>query len=295
MARFTEDTFNNWRYPPSTTEESKLSNAERLIKEAIRESDDLSDFSIDIFGQGSYANDTNVKLNSDIDIAVCLNNTVFYYIPESTTKEEFGYSDSDYSFLEYKNSVENALVKKFGRDYVVRNDKCITVLANTTRVEADVVPSFKYYRHDSKTVKVVGTKFITDKGSVVINYPLQHIENGKTKNGQTQKRFKRLTRIFKRVRYKMMDENIPINDNINSFLVECLVWNVPNSYFNNYDTWTDRLRESLVFLYNKTKEDKDCLEWGEVSELLYLFRADKRWTRSEVNDFLVQVWNYLEF
>lgn len=295
MAKFTEETLNNWRYPASDTEETKLGNAEKMVREAIAASDELKDKSIEIFGQGSYANDTNVKINSDIDINVCLNDTIFIQIPEGKKQEEYGYSDSDYKFSEYKNAVERALVKKFGRKEVVRNDKCITVLANTYRVEADVVPTFKYNRHDDNGGKAIGTKFITDKGYPVINYPLQHIENGKLKNSQTQRRFKRLTRIFKRLRYKMIEDKIPVSDNITSFLIECLLWNVPNNVFNDYDTWTERLKQSIIFLYNNTKEDNDCKEWGEVSELLYLFHSGRKWSREDVNSFLLQAWKYLEF
>lgn len=295
MAKFTEETLNNWRYPASDTEETKLANAEKMVREAIADSEELKIKSTEIFGQGSYANDTNVKINSDIDINVCLSDTIFIQIPEGKKQEDFGYSDSDYKFSEYKDAIERALVKKFGRKDVVRNDKCITVLANTYRVEADVVPTFKYNRHDDNGGKAIGTKFITDEGYPVINYPLQHIENGKLKNSQTQRRFKRLTRIFKRLRYKMLEDKIPVSENITSFLIECLLWNVPNNVFNDYDTWTERLKQSIIFLYNNTKEDKNCKEWGEVSELLYLFHSGRKWSREDVNSFLLQAWKYLEF
>ena len=148
MAKYTEETLNNWRLPPSDSEETKLSNAERMIREAISASDELKDKKIEIFGQGSYANDTNVKLNSDIDINVCLTDTLFVQLPKDTKQEEFGYSDSEYKFSQYKDSVEKALVAKFGRSEVIRDDKCITIKANTNRVEADVVPTFKFHRHE---------------------------------------------------------------------------------------------------------------------------------------------------
>lgn len=295
MAKFTEEQLNNFRFPPSETEESKLSNAERMIKEAIAASDALKIKNTKVFGQGSYANDTNVKNNSDIDINVRLSDTVFIGLPPGSKQEDFGYSDSSYTYAEYKDAIEAALVAKFGRSEVIRNDKCVTVKANTNRVEADVVPTFEYFRHDNNGGKAIGTKFITDSGASVINYPLQHIENGKTKNSETQKRFKRLTRIFKRIRYKMIEDGESVSDNITSFLIECLLWNVPNHVFNNNETWTERLKQAIVFIYNNTKEDKDCKEWGEVSELLYLFHGGRKWSRKDVNDFMIHIWQYLEF
>ena len=35
MAKFTEEQFNGWRYPPSDAESTKLENAEKMIRDAI--------------------------------------------------------------------------------------------------------------------------------------------------------------------------------------------------------------------------------------------------------------------
>ena len=187
MARFSEETINTWRMPPSNAEETKLSNAQRLVTEAIAAHPSLSKMGLEVFGQGSYANDTNVRLNSDIDINVQYATTFFYSIPSGKTEADFDLITSDYRFETYKNSVEQALVTKFGRASVVRNDKCLTVLASHDRVEADVVPTFQFRRYKDNGTYVFGAKFLSDKGVEVINYPKQHIQNGKDKNAATQK------------------------------------------------------------------------------------------------------------
>jgi hypothetical protein len=297
MAKFTEETFNNWRYPPSDSEETKLANAQRMVREALSADSKLRKLTIEVFGQGSYANDTNVKLNSDIDINVRYMDAYYYELPTNKTLNDFGQIDSPsaYTYAQYKNDVEQALVNHFGRDCIVRNDKCITVKANTYRVEADVVPTWEYRRYYENGNFSSGTKFFSDKGSNIINFPLQHIENGKSKNSLTQKRFKRLTRIYRTTRYRMIDERVGVSDNITSFLLECLVWNVPDSILNNNNTWTDRLKQSIIHLYEKTNSQETCKEWGEVSELFYLFHTGRKWSREDVNSYLVQMWNYLGF
>lgn len=294
MTKFSEETINNWRKPPSDTENTKLENAERMVREAITSDNKLSEMKIDIFGQGSYANDTNVKLNSDIDINVRLSDYVFVETPHGKTSEDYNYSDSDYPYSDYKNDVENALIRKFGREYVRRDDKCITILANSYRVETDVVPTLLLKRHEPNGSIVEGVKFISDSFIPISNYPILHIENGKSKNEKTQRRFKRLTRIYRKIRYKMKEDNIAVNDNITSFLLECLVWNVPDHIFNNNHSWTDRLRASIVYLYQQTKNEEDSKEWGEVSDLLYLFRGNRKWSTNDVNNYLIQMWQYLD-
>ena len=294
MAKFSEEILTSWTKPASNSEEIKLANSERMVKEAIKEDDTLKKMTIDTFGQGSYANDTNVKLDSDVDINVRLSDTVFLQVPPEKKKEDFGYSDSDYTFQEYKKAVYNALVNKFGKTEVVWEDKCLTVKGNSYRVVTDVVPTFKYMRHDSVTSKVEGTKFIADSGKSIINYPIQHIQNGKNKNANTAKSFKRLTRIHKRLRYKMIDDKIKVSENITSFLLECLMWNLPNTIYNNNHTWTEIIKQSIIYLYEQTKEESTCKEWGEVSELLYLF-IGRKWSVKDVNDYLILTWEYLEF
>lgn len=296
MGKFSEETLKNWTKPPSETEESKLENAERMVREAISEDEKLKSKSTETFGQGSYANKTNIRLNSDIDINVRYTGGFYFDLPEDKTRKDFGLnSPSEYSYAEFKDDVENALVSKFGRGEVIRNDKCLTVKGNSYRVETDVVPTWSYRRYDKTGSYVLGSQFRTDNYKWVINYPKQHIENGKEKNKNTYRRFKRLVRLHKKLRYKMIDDNITVNSNIKSFLLECLVWNVPNRIMNENDTWDERLKQSIIYLYDNTKEQKDCNEWGEVSELLYLIRTSRKWSREDINQYLVQLWSYLEY
>lgn len=297
MAKFTEDTLSNWTNPPSDTEEEKLSNAERMVKEAIRSDEKLKSKGINIFGQGSYANNTNIRLDSDIDINVNYTDAFYYDLPNGLTKEELGFgNDIAYSFSEYKGDIENALVSKFGRLNIKRKNKCLTAIENTYRAEIDVVPTWqhRWYRKDKTYADGVVLFADNDFSSKVVNYPLQHIDNGKNKNTDTLRRYKSLVRIFKKAKVKMEDDKYYTDNNISSFLLECLVWNCPNSIFTNYDSWNDRIQKAIYYIWDKTQQDESCKEWGEVSELLYLF-ISRKWTVKAVNDYMVKMWNYMGY
>jgi len=295
MARFTEANFKAYTRPPSITEEEQLRNAERMVREAISAHPKLKLLETETFGQGSYANNTNVKLNSDIDINVRLSSSFFYNIPSNKLASDFNLnSPTEYTFKEYKDTVQEALENKFGKSEVVRNDKCLTVKGNTYRVETDVVPTWKYREYYENGKYVVGAKFISDKGRSILNYPLQHIDNGVSKNTNTHRRFKRNVRIIKRIRYQMIDSGVHVSNGITSFLLECLFWNVPNQIFNANDLWSEQLKGALSHIYINTETEEKCKEWGEVSELLYLFRGHK-WTVKEVNEFIASLWKYSEF
>jgi hypothetical protein len=292
---YSEETIASWTRPPSDTEEAKLQNSERAVREAITQDPKLSTKSIFIFGQGSYANDTNVRLNSDIDINVRLDSIFYYDLPDGKTAADFGITAADYTYAEFKNDVEAALVRKFGRDLVLRQDKCIQVKESSTRVQTDVVPTSMYHRYDLDKTYVEGVEFFSDGAKKIVNFPLQHISNGKAKNALTQKRFKRLTRVFRKIRYKMMDDGNTVPDGITSFLMECLVWNVPDYILNDGASWTGRLRTSITYLYQQTLDDQNCGKWVEISQLLYLFHGGRKWDRQMVNNHLVQMWRYMGF
>ena len=193
------------------------------------------------------------------------------------------------------------LVAFYGRTEVIRKNKCITVKGNTNRIQVDVVPTWKYRRYDYKgnLSYFEGVKLYPDDcpSTEVVNYPKQHIANGITKNNSTSRRFKRLTRIFKNIRVRMKDDGYYYSENVTSFLLECLAFNVPTSTYNNQGNsdWNSMLRDAIVYLYNATKEDAtECDGWGEVSELLYLMRGSRKWSRQDVNSYMFQMWNYLQ-
>jgi len=298
MTRDWEQVFRVWSKPASETEQNKCNNAEKMIKEAITSDPVLSDMNIEIFAQGSYKNNTNVRQNSDVDICVRLFNTFFYDLPKGTNMDYFGITPSTYNYASFKDNVETALVAKFGRQGVKRGNKAFDIHANSYRVDADVVPCFEHRRYsinpDGTYSYLSGVEFRPDSGGQVINWPLQYYENGVNKNNNTNYRYKYITRVIKRLRYEMEDKGFSSAKVIPSFLIECLLWNVPDNYFGN-ENYSDDVRTTLAFLFNNTINLKDCIEWGEVSELKYLFRESQPWTLKHAHDFLDAAWDYIGF
>ena len=300
MSRYSEEIFDNWRRPASVTEEQRISNAIKMIKDAIKASEELKNKDIEIFVQGSYANNTNVRANSDVDVCIMLKDTFYSEYPDGLTREHYGFIKGTNSFSTFRKQVIGALIDKYGEDNIKQGNKSIKISSTSYRVEADAVPSFQYrnYKYiNSKDPEkyIEGIKFFSLNDEEIINYPKVHIENGKNKNKQTHRRFKRLVRIFKRIRYKMIDDGENINTGITSFLLECLLWNVPNSIYNDCDTWTERIKQAIIYIYNKTNSKKTCEKWREVSGMLYLFHSGRKWNCRIVNDFMIQLWKYLEF
>ena len=294
MTRDWESTFRRWAKGPGTTEDERSENAVRAIRRAIEKSADLNYRNIAVVLHGSYRNRVNVRQNSDVDVGILCHDVFFYALPQNATSDQFGIKAATYTYRQFKNEVEKALIDHFGNLSVHRGKKAFDIKENSYRVEADVAPFFDHRRYSENGRYIEGAELRPDNGGLVINWPEQHYDNGVSKNATTGRRYKRVVRILKRLCIEMTEQGIAAAKPIPGFLVECLVWNVPNDHFDHF-TYAADVREALAFLFNKTISDKECSEWDEVSHLKYLFRDSQPWTRQQAHEFLDAAWDYLGF
>ena len=290
-----ESVFREWSKPASASEEERYQRTERMIRAALESLEAFRGRSYAVSTQGSYRNSTNVRLESDVDIVVRSNDAIFSEreaLPAGTTDVDLGFVGAPYQYAQFKDDVQAALVASFGANAVDRGSKAIRVRASSARVNADVVAAFQHRRYRSDRSYLSGIELRSDTGERVINWPDQHYACGVSKNFATSGRFKATVRILKRLRNLMADEGIAEASPIPSFLIECLVWNVPTGSFGN-GTHTADVRLVLASTFNATLADAACSEWLEVSELKYLFRGSKPWTREQGHSFLSRAWDSL--
>lgn len=284
ILKFTEVMLNDYSQPLSEAENNQCKNAIRMIADALKGigfSDNSQEIRslypdtyayslelrnqtgrrIKIFIQGSYANNTNVRTKSDVDVAVIQEDI---FTTEYRTNTSFPQNDNLYGFVKakpisitFKDEVLECLKNKFGND-VERKNKSIKVHGNTYRKDADTVPCRRYrdyrqnYGNDPKNY-IGGVVIQSDEGETIINYPEQHIENGKNKNNTTNHYYKKLVRIMKKMRYLMEESNnvdyIKAARNVNSFMLESLLWNIDdNWYLNNCSKYTKVIAFWLLLL-----------------------------------------------
>lgn len=296
-----EATLRDWKKPSSDSEQQRCENAERMIKEAIDESPLLAHRNIKVFPQGSYRNNTNVRQDSDVDICVMCTDSIFadYSMAPGANSQTVGNSPATYRYAQFKDEVEGALVRKFGPKGARRGPKAFDVHENGYRVDADVVACFEHRRYTRRNeygrwLYLSGTQFISDEGKAITNWPEQHYANGVGKNNRTGNRFKFLTRALKRLRNEMNEVGIAAAGPIPSYLIECLVWNVPDDYFGG-ERYVSDMRNVLMHTFNSTLDIQKCREWGEVNELKYLFHAMQPWTMKQAHDFVSAAWDYVGY
>jgi hypothetical protein len=292
-----EDKLNRYRQPSSENEQAKQERAERMVRQAVDKwSQDYANISIKHVPKGSYTNNTNVRQDSDVDIAVV--RTDYHYFDVSALRPEDRHSGSGTSYplegLQFRNSLAQSLKSRFGANCDTTGSTAIELKENDGRVSADIVPSFefrKYYYDAVGNISFhVGQKVYKTDGTTVFNYPDQQLINGRTKNLATGKRYKQLVRILKRAENDLVDagkiEPLP------SYFMECLMYRVPNAHFNHTGTTplTDDLTAAIRFIWNATKEDGAAQNWLEPNEIKSLFGGSQKWTMADAHDLTLKVW-----
>lgn len=296
--RYTEETLCSWTAPLSQTEEQRVENTVKMIRNAIKESDDLRDMDIDFFAQGSFANNTNVRVESDVDVCVMLKDVFYTEYPIGKNRDDYGFAASNLDFQYYRSLVKKALENKFGISSITDGNKSLKIRENTYHVQADVVPSFQLrnYRHNSSydpNNYIEGVQLFARDRKAVSNYPKVHIKNGTSKNTKTNHRYKQLARIMKHIKNDMAKDSIVDKDKITSFLIECLVYNMPDNIFMECPTWSEMVKQFLLYLFHEMTENQHE-NWTEVSGMLYLFRG-RKWTDADVKQWILNAWNYLGY
>ncbi|WP_154100345.1 nucleotidyltransferase [Rhodococcus sp. YH3-3] len=285
-----EDKLNRYRQPSSNSEKDKQERAERMVKQAVDKwAEDYDKISFRYVSKGSYANNTNVRQDSDVDISVL--RTDFHYFDTSALSAADAKTSDGVTYpmmgIAMRNSLAQSIKSRFGSDSDTTGSTAIELHENSGRVSADIVPSFsfrKYYYDALGNISYHGGQkvFKTD-GTSVVNYPDQQLLNGRTKNVATGSLYKEMVRILKRAENDLVAagtiEPLP------SYLMECLMYNVPNSHFQsmNSNPLTDILTNAIAHIWSATNPDGEAINWYEPNGIKPLFKGKQKWTMDDAN------------
>lgn len=293
--RYTESQLESFTKPISDSENQRCENMIRMVKEAIQgyyaetRNSKMNISNYEIFLQGSYANNTNVKQNSDVDICVMYKNVFHYEMPEGYSLDS-KYINSNLDYFDLRDLIKKALIKKFGADRVIDKNKAIRILSNSYTTDADVVVAFQYRKYSDSTNFQEGIYYKALDNSKVINYPKVHIKNGNTKNLETNFMYKKMVRIFKKIMYDMQDDNIYVSKEVKGFVLECMVYNIPNEeMFKHIETkYTDNLQKMMNTFINQSMN-----LWKEVNGIKWLFGIEKGKNENDYKLFIRAMKEYV--
>ena len=201
------------------------------IKDTLKNSKRLKNqFEFQIYLQGSYKNQTNTY-SSDIDIIVQLRKLLNRDISTNIDNERIN------TWKFFKQEIKEELNSKYGENNVSIGNKSIKLSTPYLYSEVDVVPCLEGYKYNYSHDKVYeAVNFWTNEETrLITSFPKLHYRNGLIKNRNTNKLYKPTVRMFKTLRVYLIENNIIKKEDISSYFIECILFNVPDSlYFKKY-------------------------------------------------------------
>lgn len=260
----------NWTSPGSDASAQRTYASVKKALEGLASRRD-----IEIFLQGSYANATNVRADSDVDIVVMAIQTFtgsFERLGPTARAAWDRLPQASFTVSDLRIEVEEALTSYYGTERVHPRNKCIQVDKGSGTVDADVVPCIQYRWYPSPTSDVrydfiEGIKIHPLRGASIVNFPKVHIRNGQDKNKDCGGNYKQAVRQVKRLRTRAVAEGRLAEGVAPGYLLECMVYNAPRTKFVSNDS--QRLLEVVSWL-----KSADKTGFRSCDEIHYLFKDD---------------------
>jgi hypothetical protein len=296
-----EDKLNRYKEPSSENEKDKQERAERMVREACSGWAGFAGIQLRYLPKGSYKNNTNVRQDSDVDIAV-IHEGLFYFedsaLRPADRSSGGGLTIKYFGESEFRTELEKCLYNKFGTAVDTSGKTAITIAGSSSRVSTDVVPSFPhrsyYYDDRGRTQYHEGLATFQSDLTKIVNYPEQQYENGVAKNNRTGRRYKYIVRIMKRVENDLVAAG-KISE-MASYFVECLGYVVPDTEYGHGGATplTDDLKAALYFIWDNTGDGESGARWNEPNGIKPLFGPGQKWSMADARNFARAAWNLLD-
>ncbi len=279
-----ETQLQTWTNAPAST---KIQFTHEQIRKALAQSNALKDKEYEVYLHGSYANSTNIKGESDLDIVVQLNSTYSYDLSvlpidqRSTLNSEI--TRATYTWSDFRNDVIIALNNFFGSNSVKAGNKSVKLTGNASRINADIVPCLSHKRYFNQYEYVAGIQFWTMKeGSSITNYPKIHLEKGEDKNQphRTNTKYKHSVRILKNIKQQIVEKHGFDPSKAPSYFIESTLYNVPDEHFK-----TDH-QNTIAFTLDWILSKCNAATMTTVSHQHLLFGTEPwQWNQQNAYDF----------
>lgn len=289
-----------WEKPASDTEEAIIEQSRKQVASALGESQWLVSEGVALHSQGSYHNNTNVRRDSDMDLRLV--HPLVYVHNQVNDPQYQAYSQQAYNripvtyedvYASLRSEAVRLLADRFGAFNVDdTGNKAIRIKEIPgSRAKVDVIPCFVlnhiiWHSVQQRFVSIEGVAIPGRNFNWIANYPQIHTANGSAKRERTANRFKKMVRIFKRLRNEMKESGDLLID-VPSFMIECLVYAVEDQYFLvESDDRYDRTRRLALRMYELLSSAEWVANATEISGFKLMFFPGQTWTLSTAQSFI---------
>ncbi|MFC1405796.1 MULTISPECIES: hypothetical protein [Streptacidiphilus] len=288
-----------WIAAPTQAEADRLERAQRMVNGAVRAHPAFAGLDLTVKGKGSYANNTNVRFDADVDVKVQLNRPHYRgfgmlgFWPWAIDNAEA--SQGPWTPARFREELGLALKACFNDVDANHNVAFYVPPVPGSRPSADVVPcfAFRQYRDFGGSSFDEGSVVFTRDGGRVINWPEQQLANGIAKNNRTKRRYKFAVRALKQVENAVAADGLITA--LPSYFSECLIYNVPDSVL-----LADSLDTALHGALAHLRRDLNWWSGGwrdqlEPNEMKKVFGEGQKWTIQDGRQLIEAAFYYLNY
>lgn len=263
-------------------ETTKFKNTYNEIKDFLENSINKELYDFEIYLQGSYVNNTNIQDDSDVDIVIELKSIFSYDIEnlnEDERKEFYSkFSNATIKLEEFQKHIKSLLDKS--KYHYKEKSKCLKIVSGTS-LNADLIicNSFRKYTKYPDFNKGI---YLKDNTKSIKSFPKIHKENMETKNAHA-KLFKPTVRIFKNFKIELINNHYFPKNDISSYFVESLLFNVPENLFQEKND-EKRVLDICNYLLDKNTDLKTFLTPCGQKKLFGL--TENQWTSNNAKKFI---------
>lgn len=295
----------DWERPASSSEEAQIERAARMVREAIATNAWLTAEGVTVEPQGSYFNNTNVRLEADMDLRVVhpsIRVLVDESVPAAANHAASAYFDTGRTnfdvAMELRRHVGIALRGKFGSANVDGSGtKAFRVSAVPgSRADIDIVPALTL---DFITLcqgqtllspdfigSVRGISIFGTDARETINFPHHHRRYGVNKRARTVRAFKKIVRQLKSLRDQLVADGKLAVGVCPSFFIECLAYRVEDAFYLFEEGRRARLRRVLNRSWAQVCDPAWCAGAREINDHKMLFGPHQPWTPQAAKNFI---------
>ncbi len=246
----------------------------------------------EVYLQGSYKNDTNIRGDSDVDVVVQLNEAFYRDLSALAENQkrlyEASHSSATYLWADFRKDVLQALRAYYGGSKVSEGNRSLKLAADAGRLAADIVPAlhfrkYEYFYSLSDQGFIDGIKFFNRPNNrEIINFPKPHHANGVAKHsaGKTNGWYKPTVRIFKNARTYLVDHGSLSGGVAPSYFLECMVYNVPDGAFGK------TFQDTFAAAWNWMRQAKASTFVCQNEQLPLFGNAPENWDALKANQLL---------
>ena len=266
-----ESTLSRWSHHQAAT---AFKQAHVPIRKAMEEHKGLSQFTYEVFLQGSYKNDTNLGGDSDVDVVIRLAHKLdpgVVGLTEAELQRADSHKAAQRHWQLFWRHALRAMKARF-KDDASSGRKTLKIKRGKLPADADLVVTLRYRG---------GIAFyLSDERRWVVSYPQQHHQWGLKKDKATSQRFKRTVRMFKAARNRLVEKEVLKKEAAPSYFIECLLYNVPDHLFKRKRVAT---YTGILDWLDTAKLKGSICQNGKVA----LFgRGKEQWTVDKAKEFV---------